>query len=95
MSKNLQQYDSNTQPRKKFFELKQGSNYMITTTYKEEYVVEFDQFLNIAESLQKTNIDFVTINQTILNKSKIYKIEPTHLRTEAEKNIKLDPSFGM
>lgn len=80
--------------KKKHFEIVEGSNYKLIDVYKEEYVVEYDQFLNILKSIQEGK-EFVTVNKEILSRSKIYKIKPTLEKTEKEKNIKLDPSFGI
>lgn len=72
---------------KTFFKLKEGSNYKIIDTYREEYIVEFEQFKKILLKINDGN-EFVTVNDEIINRSKIYKIEPTNELTHEQKNDK-------
>ena len=80
--------------QKKFFEIKEGSNYLITDSFNREEIVEFEQFQKISKSLFTTDADFITINNNILHRRYIYRIEPTKKLTEKQKkenDKKLDP----
>lgn len=68
----------------KFFKVVEDSNYKITDSYNNEYVVTFQQFKEILNSIFLSENQFVTINNTIINKKYVYKIEPTSCLTEEE-----------
>lgn len=79
---------------KSFFKIVQGSNYLITDSYENEYIVEFDQFKNIANNLFKIDADFITINNIIINKKYIFKIEPTWKLTNEQRNNQRHNSYS-
>lgn len=70
---------------KVFFELKNGSNYEVLMTYDRSEVIEFEQFKKLSQILFNTDIQFVTINQRIVNRSTIIDISPTDKRTLKQK----------
>lgn len=74
--------------QKRFFEIEQGSNYLIATSFNQEYIVEFEQFQNISNNLFNTDADFITINKSIIQRKYIQKIEPTKQLTPKQKELK-------
>jgi hypothetical protein len=59
----------------KHFKIIEGE-YLIVTSFMDEHIVSFKQFQSIANSLFQGDADFITVNNTILNRKHIYKIEP-------------------
>lgn len=68
-----------------FFELKDNSNYEVLMTYDRSEVIEFEQFKKLSQILFSTDVQFVTINQRIVNRSTIIDISPTEKRTLKQK----------
>lgn len=71
--------------QKRFFDIVKGSNYKVIDSFGVEYVVEFEQFQNIARNLFETDADFLTVNYEVLQKRYIYRITPTTEKTEKQK----------
>lgn len=67
------------------FKLKEGSNYCVKLSHQEEYIIEYEQFLGFVEKLFTTESQFVTINNSIVNRNYIKNIDPTTKKTEAQK----------
>lgn len=74
-----------THSGKIFFTTEKDSNYAITTSFNVTYVVEYDQARNIMHSIFNTEADFITVNQTVLNRRYVQSIEPTKEKTEKQK----------
>lgn len=74
-----------THSGKIFFTTEKDSNYAITTSFNVTYVVEYDQARNIMHSIFNTDADFITVNQTVLNRRYVQSIEPTKERTTNQK----------
>lgn len=73
-----------THSGKFFFRVEEGSNYAITTSFNRVYIVEFEQAQNIMNSIFNTEADFITVNQTVLNRRYVQSIEPTKEKTEKQ-----------
>lgn len=58
------------------FKLIEGSDYQIIDSHKVVYKIGFEQFKKTMTLLFDAGVDFITINNVILNKRFIYKIEP-------------------
>jgi len=67
--------------QKIYFTIKEGSNYKVIDSYNVHYVIEFEQFKKLTNAIFNADVEFVTINNQILNKRFIYKIEPTEEKT--------------
>lgn len=63
--------------KKVFFSVKEGSNYKVLMTYDREEVIEFDQYKKLVNVINNVEVQFLTINQRIVNKSTIIDISPT------------------
>lgn len=70
---------------KKHFEVVENSNYKVTDSYQNEYIISFDHFQKLSQALFFGEGDFTTINNTVVNKRYIFKIEPTKEKTEKQK----------
>lgn len=68
----------------KFFDIQDGSNYVVMTSFDRHYIIEFEQAMLIIKNLFGTEADFVTVNNTILNKKYIQCIEPTKELTKKQ-----------
>jgi hypothetical protein len=74
---------------KVYFKMEENSNYLVTDSYKNEYVIKYKQFEKMAKLLFDVGVDFITVNNIILNKRYIYKIEPTKKETQEDKASRL------
>lgn len=68
----------------KFFDIQEGSNYVVMTSFDRQYVIEFEQAMLIIKNLFGTEADFITVNNTILNKKYVQCIEPTKELTKKQ-----------
>ena len=68
----------------KHFQVIEGSNYKVTDSYGNEYIIDFDHFQKLNQSLFFGEGEFTTINNIVINKKYIFKIEPTRELTEAQ-----------
>ena len=68
----------------KHFQVVEGSNYKVTDSYGNEYIIDFDHFQKLNQSLFFGEGEFTTINNIVINKKYIFKIEPTRELTEAQ-----------
>lgn len=57
------------------------SNYRVVTSFKDEHIIESWQFAKLLPMLNNDKIDFISINDTLINKRFIQSIEPTERRT--------------
>lgn len=81
------------------FKLIEGSDYVITDSLKNRYIIRFEVFKKMMVSLFSAGVEFITINNTILNKRFIYKIEPVRkenksIRQLAEEKYYKQPRDG-
>ena len=72
------------QNKETFFNLREGSNYLVMMTYDREEIIEFEQFKKLAVVLNDGDRKFITINDRIVNKSTIIDIAPTDRLTKAQ-----------
>lgn len=68
-----------------FFSVKEGSNYKVLMTYDREEVIEYEQYKKLAQALNSVDVQFITINQRIVNKSTIIDISPTTAITDKQR----------
>jgi hypothetical protein len=61
-----------------FFKLVKGSNYKVTLINRTVYVIEYEQFMKLADVLHQAEVTFVTINSSFVNKARIENIDPTN-----------------
>lgn len=67
-----------------FFEIIEGSNYLVRMTYDENEIISFEQFKKLANALFKGSSDFVTVNGVIVQKKDIRMIKPTKELTKEQ-----------
>jgi len=72
---------ANIKQGKTHFKVQEGSNYKITDSYEKEYVIDYDHFVKLLPKLVASENQFITINDSVVNKRYIYKVEPTRERT--------------
>lgn len=70
------------------FQIVQGSNYKVTDSYGNEYIIDFNHFQKLSNAVFNGEGEFTTINNTIINKRYIFKIEPTKELTDKQRQEK-------
>src|SRR5690606_4093555 len=85
LSKEVQEFVLNIKKQGKFFDIQEGSNYVLMTSFDRQYVMEFEQAMLVIHSVFGSEADFITVNNTILNKKYIQCIEPTQELTTKQK----------
>lgn len=78
-----------TKDKKFFFEVEEGSNYIVKMTYDKDEVITFEQFQKLSMAIFQGQGDFVTINKVIVQKRDIRMIEPT-LKLTAKQEAERD-----
>jgi hypothetical protein len=69
---------------KPVFQFQEESNYMVRTSFGHEYIVESSHAKKIMAVLFAGEVDFLTINNSVINKRYIQVIEPTKQKTSKE-----------
>lgn len=67
------------------FKVVEGSNYKVVMTYERTEVIDFEHFKRLANAIFKSDVQFVTVNTTIVQVKDIRLIEPTRELTSTEK----------
>jgi len=75
---------------KTFFKLQPECDYNIIDSHKVSYKISFEQFKKMMNLLFDAGVDFITVNDKILNKRFIYKIEPIIKKEKPIEDIAAD-----
>lgn len=72
--------------QKTAFKFHEDSNYLVLTSFKDEFIIEAWQFKKLLGLINSTQVDFVSINDSLVNKRYIQLIQPTTRRTPEEQS---------